>query len=177
MPFLPSLKEDAGIGDIFAYHPELRKPMHELARAIMRSESVFSEADREVIAAFVSALNKCDYCLAGHRELAVRLGTPRNIMDAIVDDFETAPISDKQKAMLRFIEKLTLEPHLMNQSDADAVYDAGWDERALHDAIMVCCRFSFMNRMSLGHGLDPLGVDPAARAANMNYDKPTPETT
>ncbi len=171
MPFLPSLKSTAGIGDIFNFHPELKKPMFDLARVIMRDDSVFSEADREVIAAYVSSLNKCEYCLAGHRELAVKLGTPREVMDAIIEDIETAPISEKHRTMLRFINKLTLTPHEMTQSDADAVYAAGWDERALHDAIMVCCRFSFMNRMSLGHGLDPYGQDPAARAANMNYDK------
>ena len=41
------------------------------------------------------------------------------------------------------------------------------------DAILVCCRFNFMNRQSLGHGLDPDGVDPKARAQKMSYAQPT----
>jgi len=51
------------------------------------------------------------------------------------------------------------------------VFAAGWDERALHDAILVCCRFNFMNRLTLGHGLD---ADPdlfEARARNMEESK------
>ena len=41
----------------------------------------------------------------------------------------------------------------MSQEDADQVYAAGWDERALHDAIEVCALFNFMNRFVEGHGL------------------------
>ncbi len=41
----------------------------------------------------------------------------------------------------------------MVQADADAVYAAGWSEKTLHDAIMVCCCYSFMNRLADGHGL------------------------
>jgi hypothetical protein len=41
----------------------------------------------------------------------------------------------------------------MIQADADAIFAEGWDERALHDVVMVCCCFSFMNRLADGHGL------------------------
>jgi hypothetical protein len=40
----------------------------------------------------------------------------------------------------------------MTQADADAVFAAGWSERALHDAVMTTCLFNFMNRMLDGHG-------------------------
>jgi hypothetical protein len=38
------------------------------------------------------------------------------------------------------------------QADADAVFQAGWSERALHDAIMTTSLFNFMNRLLEGHG-------------------------
>jgi hypothetical protein len=41
----------------------------------------------------------------------------------------------------------------MVPNDAKAVFDAGWDERALHDAISVAALFNFMNRYVEGHGL------------------------
>ena len=44
----------------------------------------------------------------------------------------------------------------MTQADADAVFAAGWDERALHDAIAVSCTFAFMNRLVLGHGIEAI---------------------
>jgi hypothetical protein len=44
----------------------------------------------------------------------------------------------------------------MTQADADAVYAAGWNERALYDAVLVCCLFNFMNRVVEGLGLTPI---------------------
>ena len=39
-----------------------------------------------------------------------------------------------------------------SEADADAVFAAGWSERALHDAILTTCLFNFMNRLLDGHG-------------------------
>jgi hypothetical protein len=41
----------------------------------------------------------------------------------------------------------------MTQHDADAVFAAGWDEAALHDAVLTVCLFNFMNRLVEGHGV------------------------
>lgn len=135
----------------------------------MRAESPLPASDREFIAAFVSALNGCDYCYKGHVQMAVNLGADRAAIDAAAVDLDNALVTDGWREMLRFLRKLTLTPSVMSQADADAVYAAGWSERALHDAILVCCRFNFMNRLSLGHGLDPDGVSPETRAAKMSY--------
>ncbi|MBM3607431.1 MAG: peroxidase-related enzyme [Alphaproteobacteria bacterium] len=172
MPFFPSLPASAGIGQLWSLNPSIRKPMNDLGQAIMRAESPLSPEQREFIAAFVSALNKCDYCYKGHVEMAANLGAARDEIDAAAANLDTAPIANDWRDLLRFLRKLTLEPSQMTQADADAVYAAGWNERALHDAILVCCRFNFMNRLSLGHGLDPDGVSPQARAAKMSYAQP-----
>lgn len=172
MPFFPSLPDHAGIGELWSLNPSLKKPMNDLAQAIMRAESPLSPAEREFIAAFVSAINKCDYCYSGHVRVAANLGAARDEIDACATALDTVPVSEKWRAILRFVKKLTLTPSAMANADAEAVLAEGWDERALHDAILVCCRFNFMNRLSLGHGLDPEGVSPDVRAANMNYAQP-----
>lgn len=172
MPFFPSLPESAGIGELWSLNPSIKKPMNDLGQAIMRAESPLSAAEREFIAAFVSAINKCDYCYKGHVLMASNLGASRNEIDACAADLDSAPVSGKWRALLGFLRKLTLEPSAMSKADADAVFAQGWGERALHDAILVCCRFNFMNRLSLGHGLDPEGVAPEVRAANMSYAQP-----
>ena len=82
----------------------------------------------------------------------------------------TLPVPDKLKAILRFAKVLTLEPRKISQAHADAVYAAGWDEQALHDAILVVCRFNFMNRLTLGHGLDPAPEKFATRGKSMSYN-------
>jgi hypothetical protein len=38
----------------------------------------------------------------------------------------------------------------------DAAYAEGWSERALYDAIQICCLYNFMNRFVEGIGLTPI---------------------
>ena len=57
-------------------------------------------------------------------------------MQALASDLETAPIDERLKPVLRYVEKLTKTPYQMTQADADAVRAAGWDELALSDAVI-----------------------------------------
>jgi uncharacterized peroxidase-related enzyme len=171
MPFFPSLPDDAGIGHLFKIKPGHKEGFGKFSDAVMRDDSVFSIAERELIAAFTSALNSCDYCYGGHSAIARQHGVEEGVFESLIDDIDMAPVEDKLKPILRFVRKLTLEPYKMVQADADAVYTAGWDEEALADAIWISARFSMMNRLSLGHGLN---ADPAAfeaRAKAMDYGK------
>jgi alkylhydroperoxidase family enzyme len=62
-------------------------------------------------------------------------------------------VDDKMRPVLRYVGKLTSAPSSVTRADADDVFAAGWDERALHYAVMVCALFNFMNRMVEGHGI------------------------
>lgn len=172
MTFFPSLPDKANVSDIYKLNPEIRRAMAELGRIIMRGESALSPAQRETIAAYVSGLNQCAYCYNGHSQMAINLGMPREIIESVIEDVDDSKIDEAFKPILRFAKKLTLRPHAITQSDADAVFAAGWSERALHDAILVVCRFNYMNRLTLGHGLDPQAEDASERAQRMSYAKP-----
>ncbi|MDH3233184.1 MAG: peroxidase-related enzyme [Alphaproteobacteria bacterium] len=153
MPFFSSFPDDANVATIFATRPEYYGPWVGMTQTLMRGESPLSAAQRELIAAWVSRVNQCDYCHGGHAVAASILGYPDGITDQLREDIETAAVEEAMKPILRYVRKLALEPHRMVQADADAVFDAGWDERALQDAIAICCVFSFMNRLTLGHGI------------------------
>lgn len=171
MPFFPSLPDTANVGDLFRLKPVLRESFSAFSEATMRGESAFSVGERELIAASTSALNSCDYCYGGHAAIAKQHGVEESVFDALIDDIDMAPVDDRLKPVLRFVRKLTLDPYKMIQADADAVFDAGWTEDALADAIWICARFNMMNRLTLGHGLN---ADPAAfeaRAKAMDYGK------
>ncbi len=153
MPLLPSLPEDALVKDVYPLNPEMFRHWCIVEQAIMRGPSEFTAGEREVMGAFVSKLNECTYCWSSHSEAAKHLGADPEPIAALLDDIETAPVSEKMRPVYRYLKKLTETPYKMVQSDADAVLAAGWSERALHDAIMVCCCYSFMNRLADGHGL------------------------
>ena len=65
----------------------------------------------------------------------------------------TAAVDEGLKPVLKYVRKLTLTPARMTQADADAVFGAGWDEKAFHFAIMICGMFNLYNRLLEGYGI------------------------
>ena len=55
--------------------------------------------------------------------------------------------------MLAFTEKLTLDIRGMNQADVQALRDAGFSDRAIHDIALIASYFNFVNRMADGLGI------------------------
>lgn len=62
MTFLPSLPDNARLLDVFRAYPDTAFPLLDYHEALMRGPSPLSIAERELIAAYVSGLNACDYC-------------------------------------------------------------------------------------------------------------------
>lgn len=75
-------------------------------------------------------------------------------VEAACRDWRTAPVEEKVRAMLGFLETLTLRPAELRRADADAVRQAGVSTDALVDAIHICALFSMIVRMA-----DSLGFD------------------
>jgi len=169
MPFLPSLKPDATVSDL--YRAEGRVYLHwiRMGHEVMSEDGPLSQGERELIAVYVSSLNRCDFCRTGHLPAMELHGIKQEVADALLADIQTAPMEERFKPLFRFIRKLALDPAALTQADADAVYEAGWTEEALQSAILVTCRFSFMNRLVMGHGLTPPNAETAkAEAARRN---------
>jgi len=153
MPLIPSLRENATLFNLFARFPELGQYLSPCNEYVMRAPSALEIRDRELIAAYVSALNSCDYCYGSHSETAKAFGIPEQTINQLVENVDTAKVDEKLKPVLRFVGKLTRTPARMTCADAEAVFAAGWSEEALFNAILVCCVFSFMNRLVDGCGL------------------------
>ena len=77
----------------------------------------------------------------------------RRAGSALLKNFEAAEVDAKMKPVLRYVRKLTVTPSEMSEADAQGIFAAGWDERALHDAVSVCALFNFMNRFVDGLGI------------------------
>lgn len=120
----------------------------------MRRPSALTAGQRELIAAYVSGLNRCRYCYGVHAETAKAYEEVQPaVVDSLMTDGDFAGIEPRLRPILRYARKLTQAPSSVSGDDAAAVYEAGWDEKALHDAILVVCVFNFMNRLLEGHGI------------------------
>jgi uncharacterized peroxidase-related enzyme len=153
MTYLKSLPPDAGLLQVMRAYPGPARPLLALHEEVMRAPSSLTAAERELIAAYVSGLNDCDYCHGVHSATAAAFGVPEQILLAAVTDLDSAPLEARMKVMLGYLAKLTKTPAKVTGQDAQAVFAAGWDERGLHDAILVCGLFNCMNRIVNGLGI------------------------
>jgi alkylhydroperoxidase family enzyme len=97
----------------------------------------------------------------------------------VVTDWRTAPLDPKLRAVLGFLEAMTLRPDTLGPEDAEAVRSAGVGDDALVDAIHVCALFNMITRLADSLGWDvPPPESFAARAEHMlagGYVLPTLE--
>lgn len=154
----PSLPEPVTMGELFAKFPNTVRPLCEYHDRLLRDWSPLTVGQRELIAAYVSGLNACTYCFGAHSLAARAFGIDEGVFEAMMENLETAPVDARLKPILAYVRKLTLKPSSVSGTDAAAVYEAGWEERALFDAISVCALYNFMNRIVEGSGMrdDPL---------------------
>src|SRR5215831_20123237 len=90
-----------GIRSLAMFRPETGKYLYELAQVLLRGESPLSEAQRELIATYVSYRNDCMFCMKSHAAATKCLyGDEANIVDEVLKDLHQSNVSDKMKALL-----------------------------------------------------------------------------
>jgi len=154
MPLLPSLPDPAHLMDLFARYPDNLRPLLEYTDGILRSDGELSVGERELIATYVSALNACTFCAGAHRAYAEVFGIDGALIDALIADLESAPVDERLRPVLAYVAKLNTLPSKLVERDAQAVFDAGWSEAALYEAVQVCALFNMMNRIVEGTGVN-----------------------
>jgi uncharacterized peroxidase-related enzyme len=172
MSYLPSLKSDAVLLDVFRAYPHATGPLLDYHEALLRGPSPFTVAERELIAAYVSGINACGYCHGVHRATAESFGIAEGTLEALLSDPDTAPVDDRMRPVLRYVRKLTETPSRVTPTDAEAVVAAGWEEQALHDAASICGLFNLMNRIVDGLGVradDEYYARSSQRLAGIGY--------
>ncbi|MEM9048397.1 MAG: carboxymuconolactone decarboxylase family protein [Pseudomonadota bacterium] len=157
----PSLPANAGLAEVFQAHPDTIAPLLDYHDRLLRAPGELDIAARELIAAYVSGLNACQFCYGAHVIHAKAWGIAPETVEALLADPATAPVEEKLKPILAYVAKLTQSPAMMTEADAQAVYDAGWSEAALFTAVQTCALFNFMNRILEGCGVGsyPEAVD------------------
>lgn len=134
------------------YRPEFYgSPMKEFTHEAMRGPSMWSVGDRELMAAFVSKVNACAFCIGAHTATAVRAYHDEAKVSAVLSDLETAPIEEPLRATLRMLGKLTRE-HTVNADDMRTMLAAGVSHAQIEDALAVCLAFNTTDRLADAFG-------------------------
>lgn len=150
----PSLPADATVRHALQLNPDAGRLLSEYHQQILRGPSPLSIADRELIAAYVSGLNRCNFCHGTHLAAAELFGVPGELVRSLVENEELTAAPEKLRSLLAYARKLTIDQSGITAEDVEKVFRAGWSERALHDLILVAAMFNFMNRFVHGHGIE-----------------------
>lgn len=69
-------------------------------------------------------------------------------------DFRVAEIDEKDKEMLEYVAKLTLEPWNMSEDDVIKLRNKGFSDTAILDIAQITGYYAFVNRLADGLGVE-----------------------
>jgi uncharacterized peroxidase-related enzyme len=137
----------------------------EFTHEAMRGPSAWSVADRELMAAYVSAVNENAFCIGAHTATASQAYQDAPRVAAVLADLESAPVEESLRATLRMLGKLTAEASV-SAADMRDVLAAGASPQQVEDALAVCAAFDTTNRLADSFGfavLSPAGFEAGAK--------------
>ena len=136
-----------GIRSLVLFRPETGKPLYELAQVLLRGPSPLSEAERELIAAYVSHRNDCMFCRNSHAAAARYLFKEDNsVVDEVLKQMEGSKLSTKMKALLNIAGKVQISGKEVKPDDIEKAKSLDADDGEIHDTVLIAAAFSMFNR-------------------------------
>lgn len=164
------------------YRPETGQPLYALAQTLLRAgspDSTLTDAERELIAAFVSKQNQTDFCMNSHAAAARYLyADQRGIVNQTLDDSSKAPISEKLKALLTIADHVRADARTVSDDLVAAAHAEGATEGDVHDTVLIAAAFCMYNRYVDGLATvtptDPAAYDAMGeRMGTIGYQVPS----
>ena len=102
--------------------------------------------------------------------------TPVNgeeVVAAVIRDMETSGLCEKEKVLLRFVDRVNHDSPRITADAMQPLYAVGWDDAAIYYAITVCALFNFYNRWIDASGVHALSDEAhrqgGKRSASVGY--------
>ena len=102
MSFLSYSRDYQGVAEVFLRDPDRYAPLLQFIENVMTRESELTKAEREMIAAHVSKLNDCGFCLGAHKWTLAAMDIDLATIQAIESDLDEAAIDDRLLPVLAF---------------------------------------------------------------------------
>lgn len=145
--------DQPGILELLFYKGPTGKALSSLAHTLLHGPSPMSKGDRELIASYVSSLNNCSFCHDSHRASAnEHFGDKGNKVDAVKIDLDSAPVSDKMKALLKIAAMVQQGGKSVTTEHVDKAKKLGASDEEIHDTVLIAAAFCMYNRYVDGMG-------------------------
>ncbi len=142
--FLAMAHRPAELRAFLAYHD-----------AVMEQDSALSKAEREMVVVATSAASRCTYCVVAHGAILRVRARDAVLGDLVMTNYRSAPLTERQRAMLDYAVKLSTTPDQIGPDDHAALRAVGFDDEAVWDISAVTSFFALSNRMAHALGLRP----------------------
>ena len=138
-----------------AHRPDELRAFLAYHDAVMERDSSLTRAEREMVVVATSAASRCTYCVVAHGAiLRVRAKDPV-LGDLVMTNYRSAPLTDRQRAMLDYAVALSTTPDQVDARDQERLRAAGFDDEAVWDISAITSFFALSNRMAHALGLRP----------------------
>lgn len=128
----------------FAYHD-----------ALMNKDDGLTKGEREMIVVTTSGLNNCTYCVVAHGAiLRIREKNPI-IADQLATNYHNADITSKQKVMLDFAVKVSLNSKEIDNSDFEKMRTYGFSDNEIWQTASISAFFALSNRIANFSSIKP----------------------
>ena len=149
---LLAVQEKSGfIPNVFltlAYRPDEFRAFFAYHDALMDKDGGLTKAEREMIVVATSSANQCQYCVIAHGAiLRIRAKNPL-IADQIAVNYRKADIMPRQRAMLDFAMKVSLEAGKVSEQDFVELAGHGFSNDDIWDIAAIAAFFALSNRMA-----------------------------
>jgi uncharacterized peroxidase-related enzyme len=147
MPHIALNSAEPGIRGLLRYRPETARPLSELTEVLLRGPGTLARGERELIAAYVSALNDCRYCSSSHSACAAaQLPGGMALVEQVRADPASAPVSAKLKALLTIAAAVAQNGHAVTTEHVAGARAAGATDIEIHDTVLIAAAFCMFNR-------------------------------
>ncbi len=142
---------------VLSLWPEGLELYMEMFKSMMLADTGLTRSIKEMIASTVSKINQCNYCLGHHKNFMNQFGVSSTVAEQIVNDPQSANISEAEKRLLSYVEKVTRHAYKVTDADVEGLKEIGWSQEEILEATLVTSLFNSINRFA-----DALGVHPEA---------------
>ncbi|WP_326559794.1 carboxymuconolactone decarboxylase family protein [Micromonospora sp. NBC_01796] len=138
---------EPGIRGLFRFRPETALPLNGLVEVLLCGPGTLSRGERELIAAYVSALNECTYCYSAHAAYAAaQLDEGMELVEQVRADIDGAPVSAKLRALLRIAAAVQNTGRAVTDDLVKAARAEDATDQEIHDTVLIAAAFCMFNR-------------------------------
>ncbi|MEU8801541.1 carboxymuconolactone decarboxylase family protein [Spirillospora sp. NPDC048819] len=136
-----------GLPSLLRFRPETAGPLSALAEVLLRGPSPLERGERELIAAYVSELNDCDFCASSHGACAAaQLPGGMTLVRQVHADPGAAPVSEKLRALLAVAAAVQRGGKEVGDEHVASARAAGATDVEIHDTVLIAAAFCMYNR-------------------------------